>query len=153
MATSSTITVKVIGDKELEAKLDDRRADGPRNNFLNRGAIYLQGRARKHVRVDTGRAKNSIGIESPVSRMRKVGPSVEYGEALEFGSKPHTPPKGSLSGWARRKGLDENEIMHKISIAGTKAHPFMKPAADETETYIQETLMPTFASEMEAAFQ
>lgn len=152
------LTVRVHGLDELRGKLHGSRVDAPVGRFLDRGATYLQGKAREHVTVDTGRLRNSIGVESPTLRMRRVGPNAigpggrNYGADVEFGTKPHWPPPGALAGWAKRKGLDEGAIRHKISIAGTRAQPYMQPAADETSGYIP-SLIPTLAAEIESAYQ
>ena len=153
MATSQgSITVTIHGLDELRGKLVGSRADAPVGRFLDRGATYLQGQGRKHAPVDRGRLRNSIGTESPTLRTRRIGPSVDYGEYVETGTRPHWPPPGALAGWAKRHGMSEYAVRRKISIAGTKAQPYMQPAADETEPYL-ETLVPVLAAEIESAYQ
>lgn len=153
MASSGQIVGQIDGIDELRSKLNGRRADLPISRFLDRAAFHLQGGARKKVPVDTGRLKNSIGIESPVIRLRRVGTKVSYGPPVEFGTGPHMPPAGALDGWARRKGLDPNAVAERISIRGTKKHPYMQPAADETAIEIRTVLVPLLASELESAYQ
>ena len=71
MATGSgQITVKIHGLNELGNKLHGSRADAPVSRFLDRAAIHLQGKAREHAAVDTGRLRNSIGTEAPSTRKR-----------------------------------------------------------------------------------
>ncbi len=151
-ASSGQIVVKVHGLEDLKEKLYADRADEPVGRFLDRGAIYLQGQARKNAAVDRGRLRNSIGVESPTARLRRVGPSVSYGEDVEHGTDPHMPPEGELAGWAKRHGMEESHIRYLISIYGTRAQPFMQPAADDAESYIP-SLVPVLAAEIESAFQ
>lgn len=154
MATSGgSIRVDLIGDKELSRKLRSSRADAPVKRFLDRGSIFLQGRARTHAPVDTGRLQNSIGIEEPNNRLRSIGPSVDYGEHVEFGTRPHYPPLTPLFGWANRHGgMDPFALQQSIGMWGTPAQPYMQPAADETETHVI-TIIPVLAAELESAFQ
>jgi len=153
MATSGQITVRIEGLEELRDKLQSSRADVPVQRFLDRAANHLQGGARKKAPIDTGRLRNSIGIESPNASTRRVGPSVEYGPSIEFGTRPHMPPVSELVGWSRKRGLDPYAVAERISIAGTKAQPFLQPAADETEVLIRTTLVSVLAAEIESAFQ
>lgn len=152
MASSGQITVRIAGLEELQGKLQSSRADKPVARFLDRASIYLQREARRVAPIDSGRLRNSIGIESPNTRMRRIGPNVEYGEDVEFGTRPHMPPPGELADWSRKRGLSEYAVSMKISIYGTKAQPYMQPAADATEMYIP-TLIPVLAAEIESAFQ
>lgn len=152
MATSGAITVKIHGDKELIQKLKEDRASGPVNRFLDRAAFFVQGQARRHAPVDRGRLRNSIGTESPNDRMRRIGPNTFYAEWVETGTRPHWPPPGALAGWASRHGMSEYAIRRKIGLYGTKAQPYMQPAADDAIPFIP-TLIPVLAAEIESAFQ
>ncbi len=151
MATQGGITVRVEGLDNLRRKLHGSRADGPVGRFLDRGAAIVQRGGREHAPVDQGRLRNSIGVESPSHRSRRIGPNVEYGEWVETGTRPHWPPPGALAGWAARHGVDEYAVRRKIGLYGTKAQPYMQPAADEAEGSIR-TLVPVLASEIESAF-
>ena len=147
-----TIRVQLIGDEELKRKLVSSRADGPVNRFLDRGATYLQGKARKKAPVDTGRLRNSIGTETPSDRVRSIGPSVDYGRYVEEGTDPHYPPLDALWGWSKRHGMDPWALQQSIGMWGTEAQPYMEPAAEETETFMV-TIVPVLAAEIESAFQ
>ncbi len=148
----ATIEVKLIGDEELKRKLVGSRADVPVARFLDRAAFTVQGAARKKAPVDTGRLRNSIGTESPTRRMRRVGPSVDYGEPVEMGSRPHWPPPGVMAKWAKRHGMTESTARFAVAKRGTKAQPYMQPAADESETKIA-SLVSVLAAEIESAYQ
>lgn len=152
MATEGGINVRIEGLDELRKKLNGSRADVPVGRFLDRGAILIQGKARKKAPVDTGRLRNSIGVESPTLRSRRIGPNVFYGEWVETGTRPHWPPPGALATWAARHGMEEYAIRRKIGLFGTEAQPYMQPAADESEGEIA-NLVPVLAAEIESAFQ
>lgn len=152
MATQGGITVRIEGLDDLRKKLNGSRADVPVGRFLDRGALIIQGKGREKAPVDSGRLRNSIGVESPTLRSRRIGPSVDYGEWVETGTRPHWPPPGALANWAARHGMDEYAIRRKIGLYGTKAQPYMQPAADESESAIA-ALVPVLAAEIESAFQ
>lgn len=150
MATQ--ITVRIEGLDTLLAKLTPQRADGPINRFLDRGAIYIQSRAREKAPVDTGRLRGSIGIESPGNRQRIIGANTEYAEYVETGTRPHFPPPSALAGWvSRHGGGDPYALALHISKVGTQAHPYMRPAAEAGESFIK-SLVPTLAAELENAY-
>lgn len=152
MATSGTVVVVSIhGLEELREKLESDRAIEPINRLLDRGAIYTQGQARRKAPADTGRLRNSIGTESPNDRLRRIGPSVHYGEYVETGTRPHWPPPGALAGWAARHSMSEYAIRRKIGMHGTRAQPYMGPAADDAQSFIP-SLIPVLAAEIESAF-
>lgn len=151
MATGSGIVVTIHGLDALRAKLHGERADAPVNRFLDRGAIYMQTRARAKAPVDTGRLRNSIAVSTPAMRVRHIGPNVHYGPYPEFGTRPHMPPKGALAGWASRHGTTDASMRNAIARKGTKAQPYMRPAAEETTAFVQR-LVPILAGEIEAAY-
>lgn len=152
VTSSGSLTVELRGDKELYRKLRSSRADAPVGRFLDRGAFHLQGKARKNAPKDTGRLTNSIGIDSPNNRLRSIGSNLDYAEPVEMGTRPHYPPLGALEGWAKRHGMNARALQHSIGMRGTKAQPYLGPAADETEAFMI-GLIPGFAAEIESAFQ
>ncbi len=149
MATQ--ITVKIEGLDKAVAKLTPQRANGPIGRFLDRGAIYIQSRAREKAPVDTGRLRGSIGVESPSDRQRVIGANTDYAEYVETGTRPHFPPPSALAGWAARHGMEPYAVARAISISGTKAQPYMKPAAESGESFVK-SLIPTLAAELEAVY-
>lgn len=152
---ASQITIRVEGLEEAVAKLTPQRANGPIGRFLDRGAIYIQSRAREGAPVDTGRLRNSIGIEEPSNRMRHIGANTEYAEFVEKGTSAHFPPPSALQGWALRHGFSGPQagfmVARAISRSGTKPQPYMRPAAEAGEGFVK-SLVPTLAAELEAAY-
>ena len=148
------IVVKIEGLEQLRAKLTSSRVDGPVNRFLDRGAIFIQGAARRHAPVDQGRLRNSIGVETSGRRERRIGPNAEHGPFVEMGTRPHFPPPAALEGWARRHGFGPGGgflVAKKIAATGTKAQPYMRPAAEEGEAFIRPQVA-VLAAEVEAAY-
>lgn len=151
---ASQITIRVEGLEEAVAKLTPQRANGPIGRFLDRGAIYIQSRAREGAPVDTGRLRNSIGIDKPSDRMRHIGANTEYAEYVEKGTGAHFPPPSALQGWALRHGFGADGgfmVARAISRSGTKPQPYMRPAAESGEGFVK-SLVPTLAAELEAAY-
>lgn len=153
---ASQIHIRIEGLDEAVAKLTPQRADGPIGRFLDRGANYIQSRARENAPVDTGRLRNSIGVESPTKRSREIGANTDYAEYVETGTRPHFPPPSALHGWALRNGFSGPRAgflaARAISRSGTKAQPYMRPAAESGESFIK-TLVPTLAAELESAYR
>jgi HK97 gp10 family phage protein len=147
-----SITVRIDGIDDLQRKLAGGQVEAPIQRFLDRGAITIQGKAREKAPVDTGRLRNSIGVESPNDRMRRVGPNVHYGEYVEMGTRPHWAPQGALAGWAGRHGMTDYQARRAIAMRGTRAQPYMQPAADNARGGIAQ-LVSVLAAEIESAFQ
>lgn len=148
------IHIRIEGLPEALAKLTPQQANGPINRFLDRGAIYIQSQARGNAPVDTGRLRNSIGVEEPSDRQRIIGANTDYAEYVETGTRPHFPPPAALEGWAARHGFGPGGgfmVARAISRSGTKAQPYMRPAAEAGETFVK-SLIPTLAAEIEAAY-
>lgn len=150
---NGSIAIRIEGLDELRRKLQGHRADQPVNRFLDRGAGYIEGTARKKAPIDTGRLHNSIGVETPGDRVRSIGTNLAYAKDVEFGTRPHYPPLTPLFGWAKRHGgMDPFALQQSIGMWGTPAQPYMQPAVDESESKIA-ALVPILASEIESAFK
>ena len=50
---------------------------------------------------------------------------LNYGEALDTGTRPHMPPVDKIKGWANRKGIKPWALAISIKKKGTKAHPWL----------------------------
>ena len=95
--------------------------------------------AKKRAPVDTGLLRRSITL-TPAHMGAStyiLADGVNYGSHLEFGTSPHFPPVKPLNLWARRVLGNEQlgyAVAKSISIRGTPAHPFFRPAKLEVET-------------------
>lgn len=149
----ATISIHIQGLDQLRHKLNGAHADAPISRYLDRGAFFLQGKARAKAAVDRGQMRNSVGTEKVSTRERRVGPSAKQGPFQEFGTRPHFPPVAPIEAWAWRHGMPGAgySIARKIARRGTKARPFLQPAADETSVFMSKTI-PVLAGEIEAAF-
>lgn len=94
--------------------------------------------AKQKAPVDTGNLKNRIHL-SPIQFGAKeyvLSDGVEYGVYVEYGTKPHQVPITPLIGWASRVLGDKNAayaVRAKISMKGTPAQPFFRPALHEVQ--------------------
>lgn len=60
-----------------------------------------------------------------------------YGPAVEYGTRPHYVSPKTLSGWAKRKGLNPYAVSKSIQRKGTKANPFFQRSIDKQEKNVQ----------------
>lgn len=81
---------------------------------------------------DTGRLQGGIEVTQKATEARLeavVAPKDQYAIFVEKGTRPHFPPVSALEGWSRRHGIPAFLVARAISRRGTKAQPFMAPAA------------------------
>ena len=128
------IKIRIEGDERLRRLMGNAEfLRGPMKRFLTRAAFIVELEAKQKAPVDTGRLRGSIMTVLGQSSA-SVGPTVQYAPHVEFGSRPHWPPKGALQPWARRHGFPAGPVgdfivRRIIARRGTRAHPFMRPAA------------------------
>lgn len=136
------IIIRVDGLDETLEKLDyDMLAAQAVKNFLLRSVIIVEAHAKENAPVDTGRLRASISSEVMETRA-VVSPKVFYGAYVEMGTHPHWPPLSALQPWAQRHGFPPGSagaflVARAISQRGTKPHPYMEPAARESEPAIE----------------
>lgn len=144
-------TVRIHGMNQLIGKLEPRLIAQPARNFLNRGALLVEGTAKRTVAQDTHTLQRSITNEldsSYVPRWAVIGTNVPYGPYVEHGTRAHFPPVGALGGWARRHNTNPYAVARSIARKGTKAQPFLEPALTSNEGRIR-ALVPVMAAEIE----
>ncbi len=139
------MSVEIKGLQEL--KKDFRqysvKAVSTLEKSLLRGSLIVERTAKENLtknrNVSTARLRNSIthrlGRETPLRPFAEVGTNVEYARDVEYGTSPHYVPFRPLQLWARRKGLKAESAnalaaytQLKISMYGTKPHPYLNPA-------------------------
>jgi len=150
MAASAQL--EILGLAELRKLLKDPKLiDIPARDYLDGMAENVRARARINaptgvsggaglrgsITVDKGGAAGIVrGVRSLT---RRVGSNLPYAKPVEFGSRPHWPPRGSLARWAQLKLGATNPmqadflIRRKISKVGTPAQPFLNPAVRDME--------------------
>jgi len=133
---------KIIGEKALKKFLDKVGTDT--RNKIRRAVVAggnaVQKKARENLASnktnDTGNLTNSIISTKTLGKdefITEIGPTVDYGAHVEFGTRPHFPPTLPLKRWAERHGFSNpvfaaEMIALKISHRGTRAQPYLIPA-------------------------
>lgn len=133
------------------------------NPALERGAQEIARRARQLAPDDVyGTLRQSIHAEQVADMYFRVSAGVNYARAVEEGTRPgYWPNVGALQEYIKRKltrsgavvlkrsgsmGRMDQEadiagraimMMRSIHAKGTKAHPFMNPAAQEGENRLR----------------
>ena len=78
------LNLKIFGTKKLERRLNTMISPNKIEEILDKGAMMIEGDAKRIVAVDTGRLRSSINtIKQPL--IRRIGSSVVYAAAQEFG--------------------------------------------------------------------
>jgi phage gpG-like protein len=130
------VSVKVHGDAELKRKMSNRLYAQPVSRFFRSAGQVIKGRALDEVGRFDGLLANSIQVETQPAFMPtyvRVGSNAEYAAAHELGSRPHFPPISAIAPWARAHGIEPGALAVSISRKGTKPHPFLKPALDNSK--------------------
>ena len=80
-----------------------------------------------------------------------VGPHASYGAYVEFGTKPHWPPRTAIRDWINEKfrgrirGKEADRfaflVSRKIAAFGTKGKPYMVPAYKKHEPTVTSRVM------------
>lgn len=131
------VRVRIEGLEEVRDHLRYQELVQPSiDRLLHRSALLIEGRAREHAPVDTGRLRGSI-VSAFEPDTATIAPSVSYGVYVEFGARPHWPPMAALQPWARRHGFPPGSpgaflVARAIARHGTRPQPYMRPATEES---------------------
>ena len=117
----------------------------PMEDFFSRSALITEAKAKENAPVDTGRLRSSIRVSDVSPYGASVGSDVVYAPFVEYGSRPHWPPKGALQPWARRHGFPvglsgDFLVRRAISRRGTKPKPFLRKAIIDSIQDYERTL-------------
>lgn len=112
--------------------------------FLSRGAQEVARTAKSFAPKAFSTLTNSILFYRVALLHWRISPGVNYAPYVEGGTRPHFPPAANLQPWVERVlGLSGAEARHKafliaraISRRGTRAHPFMRPAAEQMRSRV-----------------
>jgi HK97 gp10 family phage protein len=130
--------------QKAQAKMEQMAEDvtgTPMVNAVRDAVLIIQRSAKQNAPVDTGRLRSSI---VPEIRARErsvtgiVGSNVMYAPYVEFGTRPHWPPRSALEVWARRHGTTAYLVARAISRRGTKAVRFLQRAVEDNERRIHQ---------------
>lgn len=142
-----------IDAREVEAALADalRRAPAARRAALRRTALIVQRAATELAPVDRGelRAKilireaftSSFGglrVRGEESEQILVTSEAKHAVFVERGTRSHTPPFRPIQRWALRHGIEPGAVWQAIRRRGTRAHPYMAPAAERGRQVLPE---------------
>ena len=111
--------------------------------LLNDSVAGIEGKAKKLAPVDTGKLRSSITHKVDSARIplwSEAGTNVLYARPVEFGSKPHWAPFRAFETWARRHHMNEADVWWAVGTKGTKAHPFLTPAFEDSQSDIEANL-------------
>jgi HK97 gp10 family phage protein len=112
--------------------------------FLSRGAQEVARAAKSFAPKAFSTLTNSI-LASRVGPLHwRVSPGANYAPYVEGGTRPHFPPPVNLQPWVERVlGLSGEEARHRafliaraISRRGTRAQPYMRPAAEQMRSRV-----------------
>jgi len=134
------VTVTVKGTEDLEGKLTDALYAKPVSRFFGKAGHTIQGRAMDNAPRWDGNLVNSIAVERDTAvpeRFVRVGTNAEYAAPVEEGSRPHWAPLTALAPWAEDHGIEPFVLQRHIAIHGTKPHPFLRPALEDSEADIR----------------
>lgn len=132
------VTVRVAGAAQVRSRLSRKRAEkaaGAMLRGLLKGALLIEGRAKRRCAVDVGRLRSSITHSNLLPRgnalVVHIGTNVAYAKFVEFGTGPagrasrltktareamaelgyqhgpggFFPPLHLIRGWAERRGI------------------------------------------------
>lgn len=137
------VTVKVVGDKELARKLSDALYAQPVHRFFGKSGFAIQGRAQDNAPRWDENLVNSLQVERDIAqpeRFVRVGTNAEYAAPVEEGSRPHWAPLAALTPWAVDHDIEPFALQRHIAVHGTRPHPFLRPALDDSEADIKRFL-------------
>ena len=138
---SDSIDIK-FNDKAFRAAMKKAPVEVGRevSNAVARAAIETGDKIKGYAPKAFSTLTNSIKADRISPFEYRVGPHVNYAEAVEGGRKPGSmPPIADLSQWVKRKlGITGDRsikavswaIAKKIAQQGTKAQPFVQPVID-----------------------
>lgn len=107
---------------------------------IHESALNIQKGAKRRVRVDTGRLRASIAIQTLNEGLTlQVGTKVKYAPFIEFGTGKfvsippgvNVPEKGRQTPWLYPESKGGTPTGKMILTHGSQPHPFLFPAWDE----------------------
>lgn len=118
--------LKWYGDKAI------KNIEQAVNVALTASALLVEGQAKALAPVDTGNLRNSITHELGKKEAR-VGTNVEYAQAVEFGTSPHTISIKDKKVLSDGKTFFGKTVQHP----GTAPQPFLNPALETNKSNIK----------------
>ena len=128
--------MKITIDSDLEKILkkfnNDEKIMKKASNIVKKTLYNIEKDAKQNLdangNVDTGRLKGSITTNIIGQFNGEVGTNVKYAEIIESGSRPHIINGNPYLYW---EGAEHP--VKQVNHPGTKAYPYMEPAAIKNE--------------------
>lgn len=119
-----------IDSSQLDRILRERLASLPqaRRTILRRVGLEVHAEANRQAPVDRGELRAGITIEEKEGEV-VIAATAKHSAFAETGTRPHTPPFAPIERWALRHGIPPGAVWSSIRKRGTRAKPFMAPAA------------------------
>ena len=113
---------KIVSSKRKKlGALVLRRAQDIRTNAINK--------LRDLKAWNTGHLAGSILVEMTESKLAaEIGPTVDYGAYVEFGTYLRSPLMAALEDWANKHGIPVFLVCRAIARRGTFARPYLAPS-------------------------
>jgi hypothetical protein len=132
-----TFVLSSSSDLEMDLIKKQMLAKAQRVLFLS--MVKMESLAKDYAPFNTGLLSISIHLIPSFEGVNEyiLSDGVNYGEYVEYDTKPHIPPIDPLKDWALLKLGDENiayAIRAKIAKKGVKKQPFFRPALHEVNT-------------------
>jgi hypothetical protein len=127
-----TIKVTVTSKVNVKTLFEDLKREV--DKAVHTGAILIKAEAVKQAPSDLSNLANSIEVFEESSGDKiiyRVVAQAEYAKAVEYGSKPHTPPLDAILEWGKRRGMTQEQayyVWKAIRKYGTRPHPYMAPS-------------------------
>lgn len=138
------IKAEIKGIEALQRKLQSAAETALKSTVdaLNTTALAVQNDLKAETKtqgaIDTGTYRSSWQIERATTRnlTARVGTNLvpHYAPDIEYGTRPHFPPRDALKAWARRKLHNEAAwypVARAIARRGTKARPVFRQGTDK----------------------
>lgn len=139
---SLTTEIKIEGLAELQR--DIKKAGGDAKPLVKAALANSAERTKQEMRRRaphaTGTLQRSIlpEVKYPIAEVKA---NENYAAAIEFGSRPHTPPYKAIERWTSKKGIPGSAIwpiIKHIEKKGTKKQPFFVPGYEAAQDYISD---------------
>ena len=135
--------MKITIDSDLEKILkkfnNDEKIMKKASNIVKKTLYNIEKDAKQNLdangNVDTGRLKGSITTNIIGQFNGEVGTNVKYAEIIESGSRPHIINGNPYLYW---EGAEHP--VKQVNHPGTKAYPYMEPAAIKNEKKFNQDL-------------
>jgi HK97 gp10 family phage protein len=124
--------IKIKHKKNVVADIEAHTFKEQRNikRAIEKTAQRIERDAKRNALVDTDRLRSSITHKKVNDYLWRVGTNVGYAPHVEFGTSPHTIKPRSKQALAFVSD-GQKVVVKKVKHPGTKAQPFLLPAAEK----------------------